>query len=440
MLYPIVEAFGKLGLPGIRNDDFFDRLSRKYSMIIFGICFIIVTTTQFVTNPIHCFTQMVDSKHKVDYVNWVCWISSSYYLPFDKPLPNRNQSRPEKIPYYQWVPFMLFVMMIMFYVPGFIWRKINRNCGIDTKVITSMIADMDPLDSENRKDAMNSLVKHIDKALTYHRDYHHGFITWKRFSCLLCCSLGQHSGNYLACGYIVVKLLYIANAIGQLFLLNIFMGSRFHLYGFEVLQKWFYGREIKDVERFPRITMCRFILRTLGDNVQPYDVQCLLPNNIYNEKIFLMIWFWLAFISIISIYGLFKWLYYFTLTSRKNFIRRFLKVNRIDYCSSENATRFDTEMLPTFVDRYCRQDGILLLRIINANMNTVLAGELICTLWDHWKKQRQIHIDSLPQHTNKCKTELLDNHENNQSSLVPLRTPISIIHDDRYVMLPPRIL
>ncbi|CAF1074323.1 unnamed protein product [Rotaria sordida] len=440
MLYPIIEAFSKLGLPSIRNDDFFDRLSRRYSMILFGISFIIVTTAHFVGNPIHCFTQMVDNKHKIDYVNWVCWISSSYYLPFEKPLPNRNQSRPEKIPYYQWVPFILFVMMILCYIPGFIWRRINRNCGIDTKVITSIISDMDPLISENRKDAMDTLVKHIDNALTYHRDYHHGFMyrTWKRFPNLLCCGLGQHSGNYLAFGYILVKLLYITNAIGQLFLLNIFMGNRLHLYGFEVLQKLFHGQKIEAIEKFPRITMCRFILRTLGDNIQPYDVQCLLPMNIYNEKIFLIIWFWLAFVSIISIYGLVKWLYYFTLKSRKNFIRRFLKVNRIDYYL-ENPTRFETEMLPTFVDRYCRQDGILLLRIVNANMNDVLVGELICALWDHWQKQRQIRINNLPQCSNNYKTKLLDDHDNIQSDLVPLKTPIPIIHDDRYVMLSPRI-
>ena len=111
------------------------------------------------------------------------------------------------------------------------------------------------------------------------------YSTWKRFSPLLCCSVGQHSGNYLAFGYILVKVLYIINAIGQLFLLNVFMGDRFHFYGFEILQKWFYGQEIEAVERFPRITMCRFIIRTLGDNIQPYDVQCLLPNNIYNEKV-----------------------------------------------------------------------------------------------------------------------------------------------------------
>jgi hypothetical protein len=97
MLYPVVEAFHKLGLPTIRNDDFFDRLSRRYSMIILGICFTVITTSHFIGEPIHCYTQMVDSKHKIDYINWVCWISSSYYLPFDKPLPNRNQPRPERM-------------------------------------------------------------------------------------------------------------------------------------------------------------------------------------------------------------------------------------------------------------------------------------------------------------------------------------------------------
>jgi hypothetical protein len=82
-----------------------------------------------------------------------------------------------------------------------------------------------------------------------------------------------------------VKLLYIANAIGQLFLLNIFMGRGFSLIGIEAIQHWMNGHDMDAVERFPRITMCKFIIRTLGDNIQPYDVQCLLPINIYNEKV-----------------------------------------------------------------------------------------------------------------------------------------------------------
>lgn len=79
-------------------------------------------------------------------------------------------------PYYQWVPFILFTMLMLFYVPGFIWRKLNRSCGIDTKVITNSMLEMDPLNSEKRKEAMLSLAKHIDRALTYHREYNHGFM------------------------------------------------------------------------------------------------------------------------------------------------------------------------------------------------------------------------------------------------------------------------
>jgi len=433
-LYPMTEAFTKLGLPNIGNDDVFDRFSRRYSIIVLGVAFIIVTTTQFVGEPIHCFPQMVDSTHKTDYVNWVCWISSSYYLPFERPLPNRNQSKPERIPYYQWVPFILFTMIILFYLPGFFWRRLNRSCGINTKMITHTLAEMDQMDSEKRHDAMNSLAKHIDIALGYHREYEHGFMygIWKRLSRIMCCTFGRHSGNYLAFGYVIIKLLYIINAIGQLFLLNLFMGRNFSFYGIEVLQKWFHGQKIEAIERFPRITMCRFMLRTLGDNIQSYDVQCLLPINIYNEKIFLIIWFWLAFVAITSIYGLLKWFYYFTLSARKSFIRYFLKVNAIDYYS-ETA---DNNSLKGFVDKYCRQDGILLLRIVAANTNQVMAGELICTLWNNWKIRRQIHIDTMIRHNDNMKMKLLDDHVNSQPTFEPSRLNTVNNNDIRYALFP----
>ena len=82
-----------------------------------------------------------------------------------------------------------------------------------------------------------------------------------------------------------MKILYIVNAASQFFLLNILLGGHYHLYGFEIIRKWYYGLRIEAVEAFPRITMCQFSLRKLGDNIQKYAVQCLLPINIYNEKV-----------------------------------------------------------------------------------------------------------------------------------------------------------
>lgn len=49
--------------------------------------------------------------------------------------------------------------------------------------------------------------------------------------------------------------------------------------------------------------------------------------------------------------------------------------------------------LEDFVDNYCRQDGLLLLRIIKINTNSVIAGEVICALWDNWKVLPQIRYN-----------------------------------------------
>jgi len=132
---------------------------------------------------------------------------------------------------------------------------------------------------------------------------------------------------------------------------------------------------------------------------------------------------------------LIKWFHYFTLKSRKNFIRRFLKANGVDYYS-QNATPFDTESLRTFVDQYCRQDGILLLRIITANMNTVIVGELICALWENWQIQRQIRIQTLSQDVHHSKAKYFDDHDHNQS--ISSRAPM-LNHDERYVLFPTKL-
>ncbi len=126
-----------------------------------------------------------------------------------------------------------------------------------------------------------------------------------------------------------------------------------------------------------------------------------------------MIWFWLAFVAAASIYGLIKWLFYFSSTARTNFIRRFLKANAIPYFSTSNSSsttgigsttdqhdQAPIKRLDEFVNSYCRQDGLLLLRIVKKNTNNVIAGEVICALWDNWKIMPQIRFNASPESDN----------------------------------------
>ena len=47
---------------------------------------------------------------------------------------------------------------------------------------------------------------------------------------------GYVSGNYLSVVYLIIKLFYILNALGQIFLLNLFLGTDYHMFGIQVSQ------------------------------------------------------------------------------------------------------------------------------------------------------------------------------------------------------------
>ncbi len=50
-------------------------------------------------------------------------------------------------------------------------------------------------------------------------------------------------GTYLVCLYLLIKIIYLTNSLGQLFLLNILLGHKnFHLYGIEIMQNILQGK------------------------------------------------------------------------------------------------------------------------------------------------------------------------------------------------------
>ena len=68
--------------------------------------------------------------------------------------------------------------------------------------------------------------------------------------------------TYLTCAYLLIKLLYTGNVVGQLFLLDRFLGTDFRLYGVSVMQRMLAGEDWTTSSKFPRVTLCDFEIRS----------------------------------------------------------------------------------------------------------------------------------------------------------------------------------
>uniref|UniRef100_A0A915JW20 Innexin n=1 Tax=Romanomermis culicivorax TaxID=13658 RepID=A0A915JW20_ROMCU len=60
--------------------------------------------------------------------------------------------------------------------------------------------------------------------------------------------------------------------------------------------------------------------------MQQHSIQCVLVINIFNEKIFVFLWFWYHFLTLVSVLGLLYW----TIVSLAPFCRRWFIVQHLN--------------------------------------------------------------------------------------------------------------
>ena len=375
--------FGVAELKDRCDDDYVDRLSRKYSVTLLVVCLVIVTTKTYVGNPIHCWcpAQFTDT-HK-SYATTICWLKNTYYVPLDNQLPLPHQARAH-LSYYQWVPFILALQALLCYTPSILWRVLSKRSGLNLPALieAASTGQRTPY-ADIRGKTIQYIVYQMDRYVAHQAlPPPVGKIARVKHACVrMTCSLvGGVYGNFLCLSYAICKLLYLANAVGQLYLLDCFMGDGFHGYGLEALTRLLHGQDWTHSERFPRVTMCDFRVRHMNV-LHPYVVQCVLPINLFNEKIFLFIWFWLFLLAFITIVGFLKWFFIFHTSSLQvAFIRRRLKPHGT-FKPQHDVTR-------RFVLKYLGRDGGLVIRLISDNVGDLVASEVVEGLWQQFGSHR----------------------------------------------------
>lgn len=103
--------------------------------------------------------------------------------------------------------------------------------------------------------------------------------------------------------------------------------------------------------------------------------------NVFNEKIFTIIWFWLVFLTIANFQSV-------LLAMIRTSFRRFDYSYISNYLNlNSKKERFKRQVLvKRFIFDYLSADSILILRLVSENISDLLTSEVVNELWNEYKK------------------------------------------------------
>ncbi|CAH2231976.1 jg4037 [Pararge aegeria aegeria] len=237
-----------LKLGNVCTDNNIFRMHYKLTVIILLVFTLLVSTKQFFGEPIHCMSDS-DKDHDKEAMNSYCWIYGTYTLK-------------------------------------------SSLAGIEGKHIAYRGVGPD-------KGIQAEQIKH----------------TYYQWVCFVL--LGQaamfYTPRYLWKIWEGGRLKALASElglVGQIFLLDLFLGGAFRNYGAAVaafthipkVPNNFLDYELVNPmdQYFPKLTKCWFRSYGPSGSMQHKDRLCVLPLNIVNEKIFVFLWFWLIFLALLS--------------------------------------------------------------------------------------------------------------------------------------------
>ncbi|KRY87923.1 Innexin unc-9 [Trichinella pseudospiralis] len=356
------------------DDDVVDKLNYYYTSSILIIFAILVSAKQYVGYPIQCWVPATFTEPMEQYTEHYCWVQNTYWLPIHDYVPSSYAERETRqIGYYQWVPFVLTLEALFFYLPCIIWRLLSWQPGIHVQSLVQMACDSRLMDSESRRKALETIACHVEEALKAR----HQISSSNRLRILSLLSCSRNAGAAVTCLYLCIKLLFLINIVGQIFLLNLFLGSTDTLFGFHILSDLLHNREWDESGNFPRVTMCDFEVKVLG-NVHRHTVQCVLMINMFNEKIFLFLWFWFLILGVGTTCSLIYWLFISIFPGRQvSFVGKYLT-------GIEGYKMVDSQSLRRFVLHFLHQDGVFLLRMTAAHAGDLVCCDLSKLLWNNF--------------------------------------------------------
>ncbi|XP_054161033.1 innexin inx2-like [Oppia nitens] len=285
----------KLGVPldrlkyltkikAVTIDDLVFRLHYRFTFTAILVVSILITGEQFFGKPIKCI-KGAGAEVPEKLIESFCWVEGTFTLPkalikaIDKEIPapgvEQFYEKDEVLEhsYYQWVSLVLFLQSLCFYITRYLWKKWEKN------KIKGLISGLNKVILEK-----NEKIK-----------------TCEGLAKRLVDTRGKY--NAYAFRYFICEVLNFLIVILQMVFINWFLGGEFARYGINVLN--YIDRDPNLSEDpmsrvFPKLTKCTFRQFGPSGDIKRFDNLCLLPHNILNEKVYIVLWFWLYVLVIAS--------------------------------------------------------------------------------------------------------------------------------------------
>ncbi|TRY61749.1 hypothetical protein TCAL_03670 [Tigriopus californicus] len=292
MAHLLSELITYLEFDEINIDNWYFKLYYKGCVVCFFAGSLVGVLSQYFGQPISCDFRTVHSDMATDY----CWIHGSSYIPpeyqphmkciVDLQGVTGEDDAPDTS-YYQWVVFMQAFQACMFRFPYNLWKFFEggliRSFGTDGQAAIMIRA------SDASRNVDGVVIERVSGR----------FVNY--FKSIL------HQNQWYFVKYVFCEWLNFGFVFINFWVIDLFLDGKFRYYGVEAVQYSLLSPAEQRVSSnpycaiFPTEVSCTIPNIGAAGGEQHHNSFCVLAQNIINEKIYFVIWFYLAFLLVVSV-------------------------------------------------------------------------------------------------------------------------------------------
>ncbi|VDM21017.1 unnamed protein product, partial [Hydatigera taeniaeformis] len=401
-------------------DDFGDQLNHTFTPLLILLLAGIAMTKVYFLHPIACDIPAIPGDEFRSFAESVCWSSGIIRMEKDDEIPDGEVEWEKllgrsEIAFHQWMPFCLSIQAILFYLPHLIWKVLSTNSFGDNLIylITRAVAAGRCEEQAARLKLVRACADHL--YLLSRQHFSTSMSICSRVQDSLCsrqpcgssCLMKRRMGNHSVICYLFVKVLYISNCAGQIFLTvrclrpsptygSVFDGVSGRLLSFAHSRKEWEGSQL-----FPHKALCPVRIPHLGVQSQTYTAICALTMNVLNEKIYLFLCVWILGVLTVTTATTLSWMWRLLIRAHSNsYLRSFLYISLLSPPPFQSlgtmevvevaggicqTAGLDGALVERFLTEVVGNDGNLMVRMLRRNAGDVVTGEIFVTWWRMFK-------------------------------------------------------